>query len=93
MTVKTDLLKKYITDYINNNIKDFEINESDIVNTIAINVLIEIQNIIRETEISDFEKIEKIVCLFEENMIDAGSCYDFGWECINIKLKSDSKIR
>ena len=79
MTVKTDLLKKHISDYINNNIKDFEIDENDIINTVAINILVKIQNIIRNSEISDFEKIEKIVCLFEENMIDTGNCHDFGW--------------
>ncbi len=78
MTVKTDLIKKHISDYINNNIKDFGIDEDDIINTVAINILIKIQNIVRDSEISDFEKIEKIVCLFEQNMIDTGGCHDFG---------------
>lgn len=77
MTIKTDLLKSYIYDHISENICDFEIDENKIANTNAIKLLGEIQKIIQNDDDSDFYKVEKIVCLFEENKIWAGSCHDF----------------
>ena len=44
-------------------------------------MLEQIRNIIRDTHFDDdecFEKIEAIVCLFEEHGIDTGSRHDFG---------------
>jgi len=77
MTIKTELLKSYICDYISSNICDFEIDENKVSDTTAIKLLEEIQKILQNEEDSDFYKVEKIVCLFEENKINAGSCHDF----------------
>lgn len=77
MNIKLELLKKHIADFINNNLDDFEIDASKIANTIAINILGEIQNIIRNETYSDFEAIEKIVRGFEKHKIDAGVRHDF----------------
>ncbi len=77
MTIKIDLLKGYINDFINNNIREFEIDADEIADTAAINMISEIQNIIRNTEYTDFDIVEEIVCLFEKNNIDCGGCHDF----------------
>lgn len=77
MTIKTELLKKYIADYILFHINDFEINADEIINTVAIEVLQQIQNIIKDDETTDFEKVENIVLLFEKHNIDAMPCHDF----------------
>ena len=77
MTVKAALLKRYICNYGLSYISDFEIDENGIIDTMAIKILKKIQQIIKE-ESSDFDKIEEIVCLFEEYDIDAGACHDFG---------------
>ena len=77
MDIKLELLKNYISDFINNNLEDFEIDASQIADTLAINMLREIQSIITDEECSDFEAIEKIVCLFENNNIDFGFRHDF----------------
>ena len=77
MKIKTELLKRYIADYINHQIEDFEINADKIADTTAIKVLAEIQEIIKNQEYSDFEAIEEIVCIFEKYKIDAGCRHDF----------------
>lgn len=77
MNIKTDLLKSYISDFINNQITDFDIDANKIVDTVAIKVLSSIQRIIKDDAYSDFEKVEKIVFIFENYKIDFGSCHDF----------------
>ena len=66
MNIKLELLKSYITDVINSNIESFEIDENEIADTLAINMLREIQSIVKNENYSDFEAIEKIVCLLEK---------------------------
>ena len=77
MNIKTELLKSYICDFINNNLQDFEIDASCIADTTAIKMLFEIQSIIKNENYSDFDAIEEIVCVFEKNKIDFGFRHDF----------------
>ncbi len=77
MNIKLELLKRNIRDYIDSNLHDFEIDASEIADTTAINMLSEIQNIIRNETYSDFDVVEKIVCVFEKYRIDTGSRHDF----------------
>lgn len=77
MHIKLELLKRYIADIINNNLENFEIDACEIVDTVAINMLSEIQNIIKNENCSDFDAIEKIICVFEKYKVDFGSRHDF----------------
>ena len=77
MNIKIELLKNHLYDYINNHINDFEINADKIADTIAINTLDEIQKILRNDTLSDFEIVEEIVCVFEKYNLDTGACHDF----------------
>ncbi len=77
MKIKVELLKTHISDFINSRIEDFEIDADDIANTVAIKILAEIQEIIKNDSYSDFERIEEIVCVFEKYKIDFGNCHDF----------------
>ena len=77
MNIKTELLKRYITDYINNQIEDFEIDANEITNTIALSILSEIRDVIKNEELSDFDSIEEIVRIFEKHKIDTGFRHDF----------------
>ena len=54
-----------------------EINADEVVNTVAIEVLQQIQDIIKDDETTDFEKVENIVLLFEKYGIDAMPCHNF----------------
>lgn len=77
MNIKTELLKRYITDYINNQIEDFEIDANEITNTIALSILSEIRDVIKNEELSDFDSIEEIVRIFEKHKIDTDFRHDF----------------
>ena len=77
MKIKVELLKTHISDFINSRIEDFEIDADDIANTVAIKILAEIREIIKNDSYSDFERIEEIVCVFEKYKIDFGNCHDF----------------
>ncbi len=77
MKIKTDLIKGYIKDYINNKIEDFEIDENRVADGVAIKMLGEIQQILKNSDYSDFEVVEKIVNVFEFYDIDFGDRHDF----------------
>ncbi len=77
MTIKLELLKNYISDFINQKLDDFEIDASQIADSVAIQVLSEIQNVIRNENYSDFDAIEEIVSIFEKYKIDFGARHDF----------------
>lgn len=77
MNIKLELLKRYIADYVNNKIADFEIDENSIADSVAISLVDEIQNIIRNEELSDFDAIDEIVSLFNQYEIDCGFRHDF----------------
>lgn len=74
---KNWIIKKYISDSINNQIIDLEINADEIADTVAIKILSEIQDIIKNDDYSDFEIVERIVYMFEKYKIDFGNCHDF----------------
>jgi len=77
MNIKTELLKNYISDYINNRIEDFDLDADDITNTLAIDMLEEIQRIIKNEDFTDFEVVEEIVILFQNYGLDFGSRHNF----------------
>ena len=77
MTIKLELLKNHICDYIHSNLENLEIDVEKIADTVAIAMLQEIQSIVRDEANSDFDAMEKIVCVFEKNGIDFGSRHDF----------------
>ena len=77
MKIKTELLKSYIADTILEHIEDLEIDVDKIADTVAIKMLAEIQEILKNDNYSDFEIVEEIVCIFEKYNIDFGACHDF----------------
>lgn len=78
MNIKLELLKTYISDVINDRWTDFiEIDADKISDSVAINILSEIQKIIANEDYSDFEVVEEIVLIFEKYKIDFGSRHDF----------------
>lgn len=77
MNIKTNLLKAYVSDYICNQITDFEIDEKAIIKTASEKILEEILGVIVNNKHSDFEKVEEIVKIFENSGIACGGCHDF----------------
>ena len=56
---------------------ELDIDVNEIADSTAIKALSEIQNVIQNDEISDFDAIEKIVKIFERYNISAGLRHDF----------------
>ena len=77
MHIKLELLKNHISDFINSQIENFEIDASQIADSVAIQILSEIQKVIQNEDYSDFDSIEEIVCIFEKYNIDSGFRHDF----------------
>ncbi len=77
MNIKTELLKGYISDFVQSRIEDFVIDASQIADTTAIKMLSEIQTVIKNENYSDFEIVDEIVCIFGKYNIDFGACHDF----------------
>lgn len=78
MNIKLELLKGFISDIIMQRLEDINIDADKIADTTAINALAEIQNVIQNEAISDFDTVEQIVCIFEKYKINAGIRHDFG---------------
>ncbi|MBQ2932527.1 MAG: hypothetical protein IJE62_06795 [Clostridia bacterium] len=78
MNIKTELIKSYIAEVVCSNISDFEIDESKVADTTAVKVLGEIQQVLKDNKLDDFEMIEEIVLIFEKYNLNAGSCHEFG---------------
>ena len=77
MSVKKDLLKKIVADEICRQIGDVCIDESQVVNTEALEILEEIRRVI-VADGEDYDIVEDIVTILLRHNIDTGSCHDFG---------------
>ena len=76
MNIKLELIQNYICDMIKNIFQsDFDANQ--IADSNAILILDKIKKITSDDSLSDFDAIEEIVHLLEENNIDCGSRHDF----------------
>lgn len=81
MELKMELLADEISQLIAQRL-DICINPDQIADSKAIQILAEIQKVLRENSClekgNDFEIVEKIVCIFQQHHIDYGPCHDFG---------------
>ncbi len=78
MNIKLELLSDTISDIVMQRLGDIDIDADKIADTTAISALSEIQNVIQNEDISDFDAVEEIVCIFEKYKISAGARHDFG---------------
>ena len=77
MDIKLELFAGAIAEAIQSAIQYKHIS-TDEISSRAVSVLAEIQKVIEDDDISDFDAIEKIVCIFEKYKISAGPRHDFG---------------
>jgi len=75
MNIKLELIQNHINDIIKIIMEDTEI--SKIADTTAITILDEIKSVICNEELADFDAVEEIVQIFEDNNIDCGCRHDF----------------
>ncbi len=78
MNIKLELLSNSISDIVMQRFEDIGIDADKIADTTAINALSEIQTVIQNEDVSDFDAVEQIVRIFEKYKINAGARHDFG---------------
>lgn len=79
MDLLKDILAKIIAEEeINIVFPTLKINATEIVEMESYKTLQKIKNIIEDDALSDFECIEKIVCVFEDIGSNGGGRHDFG---------------
>ena len=78
MDIKLDIFAGAVSDAINSAMQYIHIDTDDVINSVALTALNEIQSVIQNTEIvDDFDVVEEIVCIFEKYNINAGWRHDF----------------
>ncbi len=77
MNIKLELIQNHITEMVAKLLEDNLIDYNTIADTNAILILNQIKKVISDDSLSDFDAIEEIICIFEENNIDCGSRNDF----------------
>ncbi|MBO5059660.1 MAG: hypothetical protein J6C82_01935 [Clostridia bacterium] len=77
MNIKLELLSGAISDAICEKLAYMEINADETIDTRATAILAEIQNILTEENLSDFDAIEKIVAVLQKNKLSTGTRHDF----------------
>ena len=77
MIIKLELIKEQLCETITENLACLEINADEIADTTAIKALSEIQQILSDTNKSDFDAIENIISVFEKHGLDYGNSHDF----------------
>ena len=77
MNIKFELIANEICEAVIKNIEKIDIDINSIAQTTAISSLAEIQECIKNNEISDFEVVEKIVLIFDKYHISSGERHDF----------------
>ena len=78
MDLKLDIFAGAVSDAINSAVRYLHIDTEDVINSVALTALNEIQCVIQNAEIeNDFDVVEKIVCIFEKYNIKTGGRHDF----------------
>ncbi len=78
MNIKLELSTIEIAEFIKEKLNEKELDIAQIVDTKATQILQEIQNVLANEDLSDFDAIEEIVCVFEKHKLSSGGRHDFG---------------
>lgn len=76
-STKIDLIRRDVASFIASHIEEYVIDLDEIADTRATRMIEDIQYVLLNTE-DDFDIVEEIVRIFEENGISTGRCHDFG---------------
>ena len=77
MNIEYELMSKELAKVMVDFIKIAEPNIEKKVERTAIDMLIEIKEAICDEQLTDFDVVEKIVCIFEKNNINCNGRHDF----------------
>ena len=74
---QVDLVRRDVASFIASHLEEYVIDTDKIADTRATRMIEEIQQVLLNGK-DDYDIVEEIVCIFEENGISAGDCHDFG---------------
>lgn len=77
MDIKLQLLTNYITDLLRLQLPELSFDANEVADTTAISALREIQEIVKNDKLSDFEIVDEIVNIFGKYHLDFGARHDF----------------
>ena len=77
MSIIIELNSDEVAKIVMKQIENGDINIKELSDCRSAEVLGHICDIIRNDNLSDFEMVEEIVSILEENNIDCGGCHDF----------------
>ena len=78
MNIRFELSTSAIAELIKESLEESNFDIAKTVDTKATQILQEIQNILANEDLSDFEIVEEIVCIFEKHKLSTGGRHDFG---------------
>lgn len=79
MSVRGEFLAREIADYVKHKVRDMRMDDiAEYIEGKALDALQEIQDVLNNGRLSDFEAVEAIVCIFEEYGLRGGCIHDFG---------------
>lgn len=77
MDIKLELLRGYVSDFVNSHINDFGVDADKIADSRAIEILSQIQEVVRDDTLDDFYAMEKIVKIFDKYELAFSPRHDF----------------
>ena len=77
LNTENELIQKYVLEHLENYFSIYNFNMQEIANTKAITALNAIKEVLSNNNLSDFEAIEEIVCIFDKYGIDTVGRHDF----------------
>lgn len=78
MNIKLELLKNEIASLVVSRLDNLNINADKIADSTAICILNQIQQVLLDENLDDFEIVDEIVEIFYRNHINTGNLHDFG---------------
>lgn len=78
MNIKVELLKNKIAELIINRLEEINIDADKITDSLATDIIAEIQHVLLNENLNDFEIVDEIVDIFNKNNIQTGKIHDFG---------------
>lgn len=77
MDLSLELLSSCLAEYIQEQLEMKNFDANKLVDAKATRILQEIQEVLASDDLSDFDAVEKIVCIFEKHKLSTGGRHDF----------------
>ncbi|MBR5239936.1 MAG: hypothetical protein IKW04_05125 [Clostridia bacterium] len=76
MKLQSELLKSYLAEALSQYLTEFPNDREQETESLAIKMLEEIKNILENSQLDDFEKVEEIFYVFYNRNIKVSGCHD-----------------